>query len=559
MREALNDPQLLGAALPGESWLPWRVLLIAAMGEPLLDEERPLFETLTGRTAEPLERVDELWGICGRRAGKTRAAGTASAYVGALCDHRQYLASGERGSLPILAANTTQATRAFQHTRGVLQDSPVLSRQIDGEPTSDTIRLKTGVDIEIRPASFRTIRGITAVAAIADEVAFWMLDGATNSDEEILAALRPSLATTGGPLIVISSPHAKRGELYKTFRRHYGAEGDPLILVAKGPSRTFNSTLSQRVVDKAYADDAAKASAEYGGDFRNDIEAYLSREIIESVTVTDRRELPTREGIQHVAFTDPSGGAADSFCIALAHREGEAGVLDVVRERRPPFSPDAVVEEFATLLKSYGVNTVRGDRYSGEFNRELFRKHGIDYQYSELTASDVFREFLPLINAGRVELLDNARLADQLAALERRTSRTGKELISHPPQGHDDLAVCIAGALHMAVGSSDAFTIEQYVKAWGYTAPSGPRPLTAPVNRLTADDYAVKLAPLRLSHAQLIYNDGANTVGVFPADASTVIDGGLPGASMTLPPGQRRRFTCIAPNLIESAPLGSFQ
>ena len=27
MREALVDPQLLGDALPGESWLPWRVLL----------------------------------------------------------------------------------------------------------------------------------------------------------------------------------------------------------------------------------------------------------------------------------------------------------------------------------------------------------------------------------------------------------------------------------------------------------------------------------------------------------------------------------------------------
>src|SRR4029077_13628240 len=118
------------------------------------------------------------------------------------------------------------------------------------EQTSDTIRLKVPVDIQIRPASYRTIRGVTAVGAIADEAAFWNLEGSANPDTEILNALRPALATTGGPLIVISSPYAKRGELYGTFRKHYGAEGDRLILVAKAASRIFNPTLPQRVVDR---------------------------------------------------------------------------------------------------------------------------------------------------------------------------------------------------------------------------------------------------------------------------------------------------------------------
>jgi hypothetical protein len=40
MRAALGDDQLLGRALPGPSWASWRVLLIACMGEPLLDDER---------------------------------------------------------------------------------------------------------------------------------------------------------------------------------------------------------------------------------------------------------------------------------------------------------------------------------------------------------------------------------------------------------------------------------------------------------------------------------------------------------------------------------------
>jgi hypothetical protein len=54
--------------LGGDSWLAWRVLLIAAMGEPLTDEERAIFAKLTGREREPGERVDELWCVVGGAA-----------------------------------------------------------------------------------------------------------------------------------------------------------------------------------------------------------------------------------------------------------------------------------------------------------------------------------------------------------------------------------------------------------------------------------------------------------------------------------------------------------
>jgi hypothetical protein len=63
---------LLGTALGGDSWLAWRILLIAAMGEALTDEERPIFAKLTAREREPGERVAELWCIIGRRGGANR-------------------------------------------------------------------------------------------------------------------------------------------------------------------------------------------------------------------------------------------------------------------------------------------------------------------------------------------------------------------------------------------------------------------------------------------------------------------------------------------------------
>jgi hypothetical protein len=96
LRKALADPQLLGGTLQGESWQPWRGLLIASMGEELSNGERENFRKLTGRERESGQRVEELVCVVGRRGGKSRAMATIACYVAGLCEHD--LAPGERGS-----------------------------------------------------------------------------------------------------------------------------------------------------------------------------------------------------------------------------------------------------------------------------------------------------------------------------------------------------------------------------------------------------------------------------------------------------------------------------
>ncbi|MGB9351139.1 MAG: hypothetical protein WCB61_14785, partial [Pseudolabrys sp.] len=59
----------------------------------------------------------------------------------------------------------------------------------------------------------------TYVAVIADEAAFWYSDEfSANTDTEILNAVRPGLATSQGPLVIASSPYAKRGRCYRLCR-----------------------------------------------------------------------------------------------------------------------------------------------------------------------------------------------------------------------------------------------------------------------------------------------------------------------------------------------------
>jgi hypothetical protein len=96
------------------------------------------------------------------------------------------------------------------------------------------------------------------------------------------------------------------------------------------------------------------------------------------------------------------------------------------------------------------VSTVVGDRYGGEFPREVFRKFGMTYQVADRPRSDLYRDALPLFNSGRVELLDHARLGAQLACLERRTSRSGRDSIAEPAGQHDDVANAACGAIVLA-------------------------------------------------------------------------------------------------------------
>jgi hypothetical protein len=104
-----------------------------------------------------------------------------------------------------------------------------------------------------------------------------------------------------------------------------------------------------------------------------------------------------------------------------------------LREVKPPFDPSVVVAEFAGTLKTYKINRVIGDRYAGLWPVEQFRKFGIRYEQSAKPKSDLYRDLLPLINSRRVELLDHPRMINQFCALERRTSRAGKDSIDHPP------------------------------------------------------------------------------------------------------------------------------
>ena len=428
------------------TWAAWVALLKAVFGLPMESEEIEIYRRHTARQDPPERQAREAWLVIGRRGGKSRIAALIAVFLALCRDYRSVLVPGEKGTVMVVAADRKQARTVFQYICAFLEDVPVFAAYITRR-TAEVIELRNKIIIEVTTSNFRAIRGYTVVAAMFDEVAYWRSEESTNPDVEIANSVRPAMATVPGALLLgISSPYARRGVLWETYRAHYGQEGDD-VLVWQADTRSMNPTVDPAVIARAYEEDEAVAAAEYGAEFRRDIETFVPREVLDRCVVPGRLEFPPMAGVSYSAFVDPSGGSADSFTLAIAHNEAGKGVLDCVRERKPPFSPEAVVEEYAALLKTYRVLTVSGDRYAGEWPREQFRKAGIEYRPSAKTKSELYLELLPLINSGKIESLDNRRLVEQLCRLERRTSRGGKDSVDHPPGAHDDLANSAAGVL----------------------------------------------------------------------------------------------------------------
>jgi hypothetical protein len=450
--DALESPKLFAPWFrDATTWSSWFAFLAALFALPMTTEQLTIFRERTGRVTAPIIPASEAWLICGRRAGKSFVLALCAVYLAAFHDYRQYLAPGERATVLVLACDRRQARVILRFIRGLLTGVPMLARLIKRE-TAESFDLTNGVSIEVATASFRSTRGYALAAALCDEIAFWPSDDAAEPDYEVLDALRPGMATIpSAKLLCASSPYARKGALFDAHRRHYGKDGDP-ILVWKAATRQMNPTVRQSDIDAAFERDPASATAEWMAEFRQGVEAFIAREVVDAAVQHSRYELPPVNGAHYVGFVDPSGGSADSMTLSIAHREDNNGVLDLVREVRPPFSPDAVVGEFAHALKSYRLHRVTGDRYAGEWPAERFRVHGITYEPSEKTKSQIYSEALPLLNSGRVELLDHARLITQLTGLERRTARGGRDTIDHPQGAHDDIANAAAGALVLAAG-----------------------------------------------------------------------------------------------------------
>jgi len=82
------------------------------------------------------------------------------------------------------------------------------------------------------------------------------------------------------------------------------------VFYLQGPSALLNPTLDRDLIESAYQDDPESARAEWGGQFRQDVTAYLTDEIIDRAICPGERSRPQLPEFEYVAFVDAAGGVA---------------------------------------------------------------------------------------------------------------------------------------------------------------------------------------------------------------------------------------------------------
>jgi hypothetical protein len=447
--EALKDRDLFGALFPNleKTWQSWLAFLGALYGLRLSKDAERRFCRHTGHSRYRPPPGGWLEAVCivGRQAGKSIIAALVAAYEAI---SGQSAPDGtERFALLVAQDHRAALRTLLRYAISPFEKAPLLRRAVIGR-TADTVTLDTGVILAAYPCRPAAVRGVRAAVAVCDELAFFRNSEGSPQDREMLTALRPTLATTGGRLIILSSPYAQSGALWDLYRQHYGQDNSP-VLVWQATAPQMNPTLPKNYLERMRQDDPDAYRSEVLGEFRTGTAALFDSRSLEACVIIGRKELMPFSDVMYSAFVDPSGGRGDAFALSIGHREGERLVVDVVRAWKPPFNPSGIVEEAAGLLRRYDIVSVVGDRYAGEWPRESFRSHDVFYETATQPKSELYLSLLPAINAGIVELPDDPELLRQFRNLERRRGSSGKDRVDHRPGAHDDLANAVAGLVNL--------------------------------------------------------------------------------------------------------------
>ncbi len=465
-----------------DTWWTWKVFGKSIFGEKLTRKEMEFFTAYTGRDYSPTMPVREVWAAISRRAGKNWTAAAIIVFVA--CMRKHGLRRGELGKVMLLAANREQAAESFRYIADLILSISAFKDMIIGgsaDRTMSTIRLCNRVEIQVMVADKTSVRGRGAIFILCDEISHWQTkEGAVNLDKEILSALRPSKwGVKGAMILCISSPFARKGALYEASKEW----GKPMVTRTRNGATTTveNPTLYWQAPTLAFrpstdpdfladleadeASDPAAFKAEGLGQFRADLETYISIEAMEALMIAGRDTIGYEFGYPYFIFIDTAGGSGQdsaTLCVARGfpvtdQKSGSqyrVAQVCLTREWRPKFSASIVAGEIADIAYSYKIRKIYGDNFSGATWQDIIKKAapGITYEISKDTKSVLYRNALPLITSKRIELPDRAknpitqRIIDQFVSLER----TGDDKIDAAQKAPEDVANAVAGACLLA-------------------------------------------------------------------------------------------------------------
>ena len=452
--DAIRDENIIGDTVsPAQE-----AALMAVYGLELKGEHLALAEQMGNGAWRSGEETREAAFICGRRSGKSdKLAANVAIYEAFFRDHN--LSPGETGIVLLLAQNMRQAKVVKSYIEGKIEKSPVLRRHVVASRAQE-LELDNRITIAIHPASFRSIRGLSVVCCICDEIAFWWTEADyANPDIEVVRAVRPAMATfPHGKLLMVSSPYTMTGVLWDVWQRR---DRDDSTLVWHAPTQLMNPTVSPSFLEKEQARDPENYRREYEAEFTEAVSSFLPGDLIELCVVEGRTELPPdTDAHTYVAAVD-AAFKGDAFTLCIAHNDKGRGtiVIDYIGgwqgSKEQPLRLSVVVPQIKAQCDRYGVRSLRGDQFGAEPLRDAFEREGlsfVEYTFTNQSKADLYATLRTKVMDGTIELLDHPVSVRELRGLEIEHLPGGSIRVRHArhTRAHDDYADAIALAVFEA-------------------------------------------------------------------------------------------------------------
>jgi phage FluMu gp28-like protein len=201
--------------------------------------------------------------LCARQTGKS----TVSALIALATAIRQ------AGALVLLVSPSQRQSgelfrTVMRHLRSLV-DAPGITAE-----SALRLELANGSRIVALPGDEKTIRGFAGATLI-------VLDEAARVEDDLIAAVRPMLATSGGRLIMLSTPFGKRGAFYEAWT------GDPSWHRVRVPADQCPRISKQFLEEELRELGAQRFSEEYGLEFLEPDEAVFPTAIIDAAFTTE--------------------------------------------------------------------------------------------------------------------------------------------------------------------------------------------------------------------------------------------------------------------------------
>lgn len=380
----------------------------------------------------------------GRRAGKSSTFCRLAVVEGVYGQHA--IPPGDVGVVAFISTTRDEANQRLRTVKAILDALGVKYRPCDG-----------GIELIDKPIAFKVytasvsgVSGFTGILIICDEVAKWKdADTGANPATEVLASVRPTMATQKNARIILSSsPMGKWDAHYDAFE-----QGDTSFqITAYAPTWVANPTITEADTLELEADEATR-EREYRAIPASEIaESLFTDAELAGVTRSGPDVVEREEGVTYEAAIDPATRANAWTLAVAALRDTGRGIrrsIVLAMEWRgsaaTPLRPKVVFAEIAPILAGYGIETLWSDQASGDALVDIASDVGLSLVLEPWTQANkisAFKNLQTWVRTDQVELPPVEQVRQDLLGVRRKYTRSGVtiDFLKTPDGRHSDYA-----------------------------------------------------------------------------------------------------------------------